>query len=103
MVSDSVFAVGKINDAAAGEAEFLKRSLHGQIVPVGIDAQIGTLGQRPMKTRGCNTVAGLGNSDPMDHPIRLIIAPLAVINCDISGIDTLKIAENGGNFLVLQA
>ena len=103
MVSDSVFAVGKINDAAAGEAEFLQRSLHGQIVPVGIDAQIGTLGQRPTETRGCNAVAGLGNGDAVDHAIRLIIAPLAVINCDISWINVLEIAENSGNFLIFQA
>ena len=39
--SQALIAVGEIDDAAVGEAVFLKEVLHDFIVAVGIDADVG--------------------------------------------------------------
>ena len=94
MVSDPVFAVGQVNDATAGESELFQRTLHGGIIPMGINAKLRTLRQCPAEAVGCDTLPLLRNRNAMDHTVRTIVEPLTAVDLLIGGFDIPEIAKN---------
>lgn len=93
MKCEAGLPIGKINGAAWGETVFAQRPLHGKIVPVGVDAQIRTLLQRPMEAVAGNAGIPPGNGYAMDHSVGLVVTPLAALNDCVCGIRAGNIGE----------
>ena len=80
MVSETLISVGKVDDAAIGEAVFLDVVLHNQIIPMGVDADVCIMGKAEVHdvTKDTMNIRIAGNT--MNDMIGLyIVQPLAVV------------------------
>ena len=103
MKCDAGIAVLQVDDAAAMEAVFLQGTLHRDVVPVGIDPQIGAFREGEIVAKARHTPAVPCHRNSMDHPVRLIVEPTAVIDHIVGRIVMAKEAENTQNFPIFYA
>ena len=87
-------AVGEIDNAAILETVFFQSPLHGTVIPVGIDAQVGTLGKCPIETLGCDAGTLGSNSDAVDGAVRFVVEPGAIFDMQIGGINARDLGED---------
>ena len=91
---DSGIAVLQIDDAAAAKTVLLKRILHRQVVPVRVNAQIGTFRQSKFIAKAGHPPPVAGHRDPVDHTVGFVIEPAALIDSFVGRVIVEKKAEN---------
>ena len=64
---DPLIAVLQIDRTADPVAVFFQRFLHGDIVPMGIDADIAALGKAPRKAKTGDAMGSRGGSNAVDN------------------------------------
>lgn len=101
LVSNTLIAIQQIDDATAGKAVFEECFLHGDVIPVGVDADIAALRKGIVKAELGHTFAGSGYRNAMDHAAFTLPQPRTVIDPFIGGVTANKeteYAENCGIF-----
>ena len=74
---DPLIAVLQIDRTADPVAVFFQRFLHGNIVPMGIDADIAALGKAPRKAKTGDAMGSRGGSNAVDNTVRPVVEPVA--------------------------
>ena len=71
--------VEKVDDPTAGESVFAEDVVHDHVVLVGVDADAGGLGERPLKQSGGSMVARFTDCDAVDDVVWGAVEPVAVV------------------------
>ena len=72
LIRQSLVAVFQINDAAILKTAFEKCALHGEIVAVGVDAQILTFLKAFVNAKADNSPPLLGNRNAVNDTVGLV-------------------------------
>ena len=72
-----------VYDPASCKPFLFQQILHGLIVLICVNSQIPTLGKSPIQAKGSHASLPGGSGNPVNHAIRRIIQPPAVIDTGI--------------------
>ena len=90
LVGNPGTSVGKMDNAASAEPVFCQRSLHGDIILMGIDPQVVTVLQREIKAPGGNAFSVIRYGNAVDDYIGFLITPTAIINYVVGWVRSME-------------
>ena len=96
LVGEPLVAVGQIDDAAIGEAQFGEQVAHDDIVAVGVDAYVVGVLETVLEDGLEHALAALCAGDAMDDVVgSLLVGPLALVDGGIGRFGTGYEGEGG--------
>ena len=72
-------SVQQVDDPAVGETMLAEDVVHDHVILVGVDADAGGLGERPLKQSGGSMVARFTDCDAVDDVVWGAVEPVAVV------------------------
>ena len=69
-----------MDGAAADKADFLDEPLHGEVVPMGVDAKVAALLERLVEAEGAGAAHRAVRGDAVDDAVGRVVGPVAVLD-----------------------
>ena len=93
LISNARSTVGHIDNSASYEALLLQNMLHDAVIGMSICPKMDSLTGTPADASLSHSRTSAPGSQPVNHSIRFLIGPGAVLNVSIGGIFTQNKAK----------
>ena len=102
LISQPFITVEQMDDAAVVKASLCQRSLHGLVIPVGINADVTGLCEAIIKDAGHDPMVSMRTCHTMKNIIRSVgVNPLSIVNDSVGGIVAGNEGKSGYGSAVL--
>ena len=87
LISQPLITVKQMDDATIVKSRLCQRSLHGLVIPVGVNADVTGLCEAIIKDAGHDPVLSMRTCHAMKNIIRPVgVNPLSIVNDSVGGI-----------------